>query len=112
MKYFDYDTYKNNETQGYEYLIDIGDYDIYVNVENQVSTYVNYKTICHENIVGWEKGQVLLSTLSSEEDTNELEHAIRGYNDEIEEPINKDEPEVLTDKEYWKDTIEDLIKLN
>lgn len=112
MKYFDYDTYKNNETQGYEYFSDIGDYDIYVNVENQVSTYVNYKTICHKNIVGWKKGQVLLSTLSSEEDINKLEHAIRGYNDEIEEPINKDEPEVLTDKEYWKDTIEELIKLN
>jgi len=112
MKYFDYDTYKNNETQGYEYLTDIGDYDIYVSVENQVPTFTDYKIIYHENIVGWKDGRVKPTSLYSKQEINELKYAIKGYEDEIEEPINEDEPEVLTNWEYWKDIIKELLKLN
>ena len=112
MKYFNYDTYKDNETQGYEYLTDIGDYDIYVSVENQVPTFNEYKIIHHENIVGWEDGRVKSTSLYNKQDIDELKHAIKGYDDEIEEPINEEEPEVLTDREYWKDMIEELLQIN
>lgn len=42
-----YKEFVKNETEGFDYLVDLGDYDLYQNEENDV------KIIQHENCVNW-----------------------------------------------------------
>lgn len=43
-----YKEFVKNETEGFDYLADLGDYDLYKNEENDV------KIIQHENCVSWD----------------------------------------------------------
>ena len=104
MKYFDYATYVESETQGYEFLTDIGDYDVYVK-DNDV------KIINHENITGWQNGNTKERFVSSS-DLDTLKQAIENLDNEVEEPIDPDDSDSpLTDSEYWQNEIEEILQI-
>ena len=104
MKYFDYETYVENETQGYELLTDIGDYDVYVKDSD-------VKIINHENIVGWQNGNIKERFVNSS-DLDTLKQAIENLDNEVEEPIDPaDSDSPLTDSEYWQNEIEEILQI-
>ena len=104
MKYFNYATYVESETQGYEFLTDIGDYNVYVK-DNDV------KIINHENITGWQNGNTKERFVSSN-DLDILKQAIENLDNEVEEPIDPDDSDSpLTDSEYWQNEIEEILQI-
>ena len=104
MKYFDYVTYVENETQGYEFLTDIGDYDLYVKDSD-------VKIINHENIVGWQSGNTKERFVNSS-GLDTLKQAIENLDNEVEEPIDPDDSDSpLTDSEYWQNEIEEILQI-
>lgn len=104
MKYFNYSAYVENETQGYELLTDIGDYDVYAK-DNDI------KIINHENIAGWQDGNVKERFISPK-DLDTLKQAIKNFDDEVQEPIDPDDSDSpLTDDEFWQNEIEEILQV-
>jgi hypothetical protein len=69
-----YKDYENEVTKNATYLVDLGDYDLYLNEENEVIQ------VLHENITGWQT-QEPSTTYLSDKQLNELKRLIEKYND-------------------------------
>lgn len=97
----DYSLYVQKNTEGFNYLTDIGDYDVYQN-EN------TFRAILHQNIVGWENGRIHETELFSSEAGIFL-YDIHGYDDDLEIQFDPDNPEALTDRDYWLSEIQETL---
>lgn len=87
-----YKDYENEATKNATYLVDLGDYDLYLNEENEVIQ------VLHENIAGWQT-QEPSATYLTDKQLSELKRLVEKYND----------AETTDDRDDAKFAIEDLI---
>lgn len=97
----DYNSYVQENTEGFNYLTDIGDYDVYQN-EN------TFRAILHQNIVGWENDRFYEITLTDSETADFLED-IEGFDNDLEISFDPENPEALTDRDFWLSAIQETL---
>ena len=105
-KFHLYNDYLKAKTKFLVEAADLGDYDLYVTEDENNNS---YRVVYHENIPMWQDGIVKDGHINDKE-RDWFNHCIIGYNYDLEEPIDSSDPNSpLTDNEYWKNAIDELV---